>query len=59
MIVKKRMNNTNYVLQKSARSHPFVVHVDWMRQFHSNLFKHVVKDPSHSQDSSPQPTGAD
>jgi len=29
-IVKKRLNDTNYVLQKSAKSHPVVVHVDRM-----------------------------
>ena len=28
VIVKKRLNNINYVQQKSAKSHPFVVHVD-------------------------------
>jgi len=39
MIVKRRLNDTNYVLQKSAKSRPFVVHVDWMRCLYSNLLK--------------------
>jgi len=30
--VKRRLNDCNYVLQKSARSRPFVVHVDRMRE---------------------------
>jgi len=32
-IVKKRLNDCNYVLQKSAKSRPFVVHVDQMRRY--------------------------
>jgi len=32
-IVKKRLNDCNYVLQKSAKSRPFVVHVDRMRKY--------------------------
>ena len=31
--VKKRLNSCNYVLQKSAKSRPFVVHVDRMRPY--------------------------
>ena len=31
--VKKRLNDCNYVIQKSARSRPFVVHVDRMRRY--------------------------
>jgi len=27
------MNDTNYVLQKSAKDQPFIVHVDHMRNF--------------------------
>jgi len=61
MIVKKRLNDTNYVLQKSARSPPFVVHVDCMRQFHSDFLGDGVQHPSHTstpQASSLQLTGA-
>jgi len=32
-IVKKPLNNCNYVLQKSAKSRRFVVHVDRMRKY--------------------------
>jgi len=32
-IVKKRLNDCNYVLQKSAKSRPIVVHVDQMRKY--------------------------
>jgi len=32
-VVKKRLNDCNYILQKSAKSRPFVVHVDRMRQY--------------------------
>jgi len=62
MMVKKRLNDTKYVLQKSARSDPFVVHVDRMWRFHSNLSRDKVKDLSRIstlQNSSPQLTGAD
>ena len=31
--VKKRLNSCNYVLQKTAKSRPFVVHVDRMRPY--------------------------
>jgi len=55
---KKHLNDTNYVLQKSASSRPFVVHVDWMRHFYSDLLKDEVRDLSRISampDSSPQP----
>jgi len=32
-IMKKRLNDCNYILQKSAKSQPFVVHVDRMRKY--------------------------
>jgi len=32
-IIKKRLNDCNYVLQKSAKSRPFVVHVDRMCKY--------------------------
>jgi len=32
-IVKKRLNDCNYIIQKSAKSRPFVVHVDRMRRY--------------------------
>ena len=31
--VQKRLNDSNYVIQKTARSRPFVVHVDRMRRY--------------------------
>jgi len=32
-IVKKRLNDCNYILQKSAKSRPSVLHVDRMRKY--------------------------
>jgi len=62
MTVKKQLNDTNYVLQKSARSHPFVVHVDRMWHFYGDLSKDGVKDSSYTPtlpDNSLEPTGDD
>jgi len=35
-VVKRRLNDCNYVLQKSAKSRPFVVHVDRMRKYNTH-----------------------
>ena len=49
MTVKKQLNDTNYVLQNSAKSRQFVVHVDQMRRFHSDLSTDgVQEDPQHT-----------
>ena len=59
MIVKQRLNDTNYMLQKSAKNRPFVIHVDHMRQFPNELSKEKgLSDPHKvptSADSSLQP----
>jgi len=59
MTVKKRLNDTKYVLQESAKSRPFVVHVDQMHHFYSDLSKES-QDPQHISsmlDNLPEPTG--
>ena len=46
MTVKRCLNDTNYVLQKSAKSRPFIVRIDCMRQFPNELSKKErVLDP--------------
>ena len=39
MIVKGRLNDTNYVLHKLAKSRPFIFHVNCMRRFPNELSK--------------------
>jgi len=59
-LVKRQLNDTNYVLQKSIKSRLFVAHIDRMRRFHSNLSKEGVKDPQDittMQDKPPELTG--
>ena len=60
-IVKKRLNDTNYLMQKPAKCHPYVVHVDQMWCFYSDLSKDGVQNQQHITtipDNSPEPTGA-
>jgi len=46
MIVRRRLNDTNYVLQKSTNSWPFVIHIDHMQKLPNGLTeKEGVKDP--------------
>jgi len=40
--VKKRLNDCNYVIQKTAKSRPFVVHVDRMRRYLHDQVDSVV-----------------
>jgi len=59
IIVKKRLNSCNYVLQKSAKSRPFVVHVDRMRKYlheldDSDADKPPLSDASDMLDRSPK-----
>jgi len=60
--VKKRLNSCNYVLQKSAKSRPFVVHVDRMRPYlhelgNSDASKPPLSDASDMQGKSPTSSG--
>jgi len=62
MMVKKHLNDSNCVLQKTLRSCIFVVLVDRMQCFHSDLSKDGVQDTSNIStllDNLPQLTGAD
>jgi len=58
-LVKKRLNSCNYVLQKSAKSRPFVVHVDRMRLYlheldDSDTAKPPLSNPSDMPDRLPR-----
>jgi len=39
MMIKRRLNYTNYYLQKSARSRPLIIHVDHICRFPDKLSK--------------------
>ena len=59
--VRKRLNSCNYVLQKSAKSRPFVVHVDRMRPYLHELddgeaSKSPLSDASDMQSKLPTPS---
>jgi len=60
--VKKHLNSCNYVLQKLAKSQPFVVHVDRMRPYlheldDSDASKPPLSDASDMQGKSPTSSG--
>ena len=58
-LVKRRLNDCCYVLQKSVRSRPFVTHVDRMREYNvhestdSSADKPPVSDTPSTVDRSP------
>ena len=52
--VQKRLNSCNYVLRKSAKSRPFVVHVDRMRPYLHELDDSDAKQPPLSNASDMQ-----
>ena len=59
--VQKRLNSSNYVLRKSTKSRPFVVHVDRMRPYlheldDSDTDKPSLSNASDMQGSSPAPS---
>ena len=59
--VQKRLNSCNYVLRKSAKSRPFVVHVDRMRRYLHELNDSDANQPplsnaSDMQGKSPTPS---